>query len=76
MNGTRSPSEEKETGSNMTHDPLNWFGILVPPALRITQRHFKDAAANFIPALASLSKEMKEVEIEVRRVRKKIQKAV
>lgn len=76
MDDTRPPSEDKEAGSNMSRDPLDWYGILVPPALRTTQRNFKDAVANLVPALASISKEMREVEIEVRRARKRIQKAV
>lgn len=76
MDDTRPPSEDKEAGSNMARDPLDWYGILVPPALRTTQRNFKDAVANLVPALASISKEMREVEIEVRRARKRIQKAV
>ena len=73
-----SPGPPKGTGigSNVTQDPLIWFGILVPPALRISQSNFKDAVADVIPALASISKEMREVEIEVRRVRKRLRKAV
>lgn len=62
--------------SNVTQDPLKWFGILVPPTLRASQSSFKDAAADLIPALASVSKEMTEVELEVRRARKRLRKAV
>ena len=75
MDGTLPPSKDEETGPCITHDPLNWFGILVPPALRTSQSSFKDAVANLVPALASISKEMKEVEIEVRRARKRLRKA-
>ena len=56
-------------------DPLNWFGILVPPALRQSQAAFKSTAMENIPALASIAKEMREVELEVRRTRKKLRKA-
>ena len=76
MDDTQPPSEDTETGSNMARDPLNWFGILVSPALRTSQSSFKDAVANLIPTLASISKEMREVEIEIRRARKRIRKAV
>lgn len=76
MDNTQLFSEDAESGSNMTRDPLNWFGILVPPALRTSQSNFKDAVADLIPALASISKEMSEVEIEIRRARKRIRKAV
>ena len=68
--------ESTDIGSRITHDPLNWFGILVPPALRNSQVGFKDAVADLIPALANLSREMREVEMEVRRTRKKLRKAV
>lgn len=71
-----SPSDETETGSKMTRDPLDWFGILIPPALRTSQGNFKDAVSGLLPALASISKEMREVEIEVRRARKRLRKAV
>lgn len=76
MDDTLPPSEDTESGSKMSRDPLNWFGILVPPALRTSQSNFKDAVSDLIPSLASTSKEMREVEIEVRRARKRIRKAV
>ncbi len=76
MDGTLPPSKDTEAGSCITRDPLHWFGILVPPALRTSQSNFKDAVANLVPALASISKEMREVEIEVRRARKRMRKAV
>ena len=56
-------------------DPLIWFGILVPPTLRQAQAAFKNAATGIVPALASIAKEMKDVELEVRRARKKLRKA-
>ncbi|KAL8853445.1 MAG: hypothetical protein Q9221_001762 [Calogaya cf. arnoldii] len=55
-------------------DPLNWFGILVPPALRASQRSFRNATTETIPLLANLSNEMKSIEIEIRRTRKRISK--
>jgi len=65
----------KEKGSVVPRDPLHWFGILLPQALRSAQCSFQLAVTNSIPALASISKEMKEVEIEIRRARKKLKKA-
>lgn len=73
---TLPPPKGTETVSNVTQDPLKWFGILVPPTLRASQSSFKDAVADLIPALASVSKEMTEVELEVRRARKRLRKAV
>ena len=73
---TSPPPKGTETVSNVTEDSLKWFGILVPPTLRASQSNFKDAVADLIPALASVSKEMTEVELEVRRARKRLRKAV
>lgn len=57
-------------------DPLKWFGILVPPTLRSSQQSFKGVVREIIPALANAANEMKEIEIEVRRTRKKLGKAL
>ncbi|KAL8738050.1 MAG: hypothetical protein Q9181_001118 [Wetmoreana brouardii] len=55
-------------------DPLKWFGILVPPALRTSQQTFKTTVTETVPSLANISTEMKSLEIEIRRIRKKIRK--
>lgn len=76
--GPQDPSvtpQDAEKDLKIIRDPLHWFGILVPPALRASQNHFKRAAIEDIPALASLTKELREMEIEVRRGRKKLPKA-
>ena len=75
-NDYRSVVEDTETVSKGTGDPLKWFGILVPPALRSSQGNFKEAVTDAIPALATVSREMKELEIEVRRTRKRLRKAI
>ena len=67
--------EEKGKTSGLPRDPLNWFGILVPPALRASQSSFKSAVIDIIPALASTTNEMKKLEIRVRQTRKKLKKA-
>ncbi|KAK0510077.1 hypothetical protein JMJ35_007471 [Cladonia borealis] len=67
--------DEKCKASGLPCDPLNWFGILVPPGLRASQSNFQSAVIDIIPALASTTNEMKEVEIEVRRARKWLKKA-
>lgn len=69
---TKTPTD-KDSKPRIS-DPLNWFGILVPPALRVSQTSFKIAATETIPLLANLSNEMKSMEIEIRRMRKKIRK--
>ena len=67
--------DEKSHTSGLPRDPLNWFGILIPPALRASQSSFKSAVIDIIPALANTTNEMKKVEIEVRRTRKWLKKA-
>lgn len=70
------PATSKETTSSTSScDPLNWFGILVPSALRRTQSSFKTAAEEIVPRIATVEREMRQVEIEVRRVRKKMLQA-
>ena len=75
IDDTQTPLVDTKGGLNTTRDPLNWFGILVPPSLRASQSSFKVGVADLIPVLACISKEMREVEIEVRRTRKRIRKA-
>ncbi|KAL8914171.1 MAG: hypothetical protein Q9171_001166 [Xanthocarpia ochracea] len=78
---TKSTADEASTKSQTdieskppTSDPLKWFGILVPPALRASQNSFKNAVTEKITLLANLSNEMRSMEIEIRRIRKKIKK--
>lgn len=52
-------------------DPLQWFGVLTPLALRQAQSEAIEVIDNIVPRLAALSAEMAAVEIEVRRARKK-----
>ena len=63
-----------ESNRSLT-DPLKWFGILTPPTLRSSQESFKGAVREIVPELANTVVEMKVVEIEVRRARKKLGKA-
>lgn len=67
--GDRESSEDGH-GS----DPIRWFGILVPPALRAAQSVFKSAVLEDVGPLLRVDAEMKEVEIEIRRARKKLRK--
>lgn len=71
---TEPTFEEADKASGTSTDPLKWFGILVPPALRASQSSFKSAVVDVVPALASLSKQMGKLEIEVRRTRKRLRK--
>lgn len=57
-------------------DPLQWFGVLTPMALRQAQNEAIEVIDNIVPRLATLTAEMAAVEIEVRRARKKRARAV
>lgn len=53
-----------------TANPLHWFGVLVPAALRNAQTSFVSAVDGPIPALANVIIEMREVEQNVHNLRK------
>lgn len=64
---------ESEAGPKKQNarDPLRWFGVLTPLSLRQTQACAAEAVEQVVPRLASLSAEMQDLEIQVRRARKK-----
>ncbi|WEW57539.1 hypothetical protein PRK78_003006 [Emydomyces testavorans] len=59
-------SEPKPVSSN----PLYWFGVLVPAALRDAQKSFVSVIEGPISALANVTLEMREVEQKVEDLRK------
>lgn len=65
---------EKEK-PHKSHDPLRWFGILTPMTLRQAQSQAIKAVEQIIPKLVTINAEMADVEIRVRRARKKRAKA-
>ncbi|KUI64573.1 hypothetical protein VM1G_01065 [Cytospora mali] len=68
---------EKEGGAKKqrSKDPLRWFGVLTPLALRQTQGCAIEVVEQVIPKLVSVSAAMQDVEIQVRRARKRRAKA-
>lgn len=54
----------------VTRDPITWFGILAPPALKQTQRCFVEAVEKSIPALINVDSKMRGLEEEIWSVRK------
>ncbi|KAL8945433.1 MAG: hypothetical protein Q9211_000036 [Gyalolechia sp. 1 TL-2023] len=73
--GDSASSEKDIESAAPISDPLRWFGILVPPALRASRNSFKNAVTEVVPILANVANEMKSLEIGIRRTRKKIRKA-
>ncbi|KAF2184836.1 hypothetical protein K469DRAFT_727048 [Zopfia rhizophila CBS 207.26] len=60
--------------SKTRSDPLRWFGILVPPALRTAQSSFVSAVEGPIPHLVFLMKELRKLEVDIGRLRKQLKK--
>lgn len=73
---SETTAESKPNTKSYSRDPLRWFGILVPPALRSAQTAFVAAVKDPIPKLASVMAEMRDVEEEVERLRGEIAKVV
>lgn len=70
-----SEGDEPESGAEpVPVDPLKWFGILVPPALRNAQAQFANAVENPIPQLCGLLQRMRKLEGEIGRARKAVRK--
>lgn len=70
-------SEKTKEETNSTEkptDPLRWFGILVPPALRTAQSTFVGAVEGPIPQLVTILRDLRTQEIEIGRIRKQIKK--
>lgn len=65
--------KEKEQKDSFS-DPLRWFGILVPPALRAAQTDFAIAVDGPIPRIVNLTKQMHQLEHDIARLRKSIKK--
>ena len=67
--------KEKEESVTKPVDPLRWFGLLAPMPLRNAQGLSVEAVEQVIPRLVTVDAEMLNLEIEVRRARKKRYKA-
>ncbi|KAF9767813.1 hypothetical protein IL306_014954 [Fusarium sp. DS 682] len=74
---TSDPKEAKPTEKKrkQNKNPLQWFGLFAPMPLRTTQTKSVKAVEEIIPRLVSVNAEMLDVEIEVRRARKRRAKA-
>ncbi|KIL84767.1 hypothetical protein FAVG1_11995 [Fusarium avenaceum] len=62
------PMEKKRKKNK---NPLHWFGLFAPMPLRTAQTQSVQAVEDIIPRLVSVNAEMLNVEIEVRRARKR-----
>ncbi|MCJ1308329.1 hypothetical protein MMC25_001982 [Agyrium rufum] len=72
--GEPHENEESETGSEprkepLIKDPLRWFGILVPAALRHAQKDFKSIVLEDVPEIIRIQRELAQLETEIRSLR-------
>ncbi|KAK7513305.1 uncharacterized protein IWZ02DRAFT_484648 [Phyllosticta citriasiana] len=67
--------EDKRKKQQRQRDPIRWFGILVPQALRSAQGSFVGAVETAVPRTLNLATEMRELEIEIGRARKAMRKS-
>lgn len=75
LQGSRTTHDERKVASQEVRqrvkqepghrDPLTWFGLLVPPALRQTQSHFSQAVETSMPALLNIDLRMRSLEKQI-----------
>ena len=64
--GEQETTKQKRPKPDPAHrDPLTWFGILAPPALRQTQSHFVKAVEQSMPSLLSIESRMRALEADI-----------
>jgi hypothetical protein len=68
------PQKSDSENTSKPVDPIRWFGVLVPPALRSAQTSFVTAVEGPILELSTLEKDMRQQEIEIGRARKQLKK--
>lgn len=79
--GDASADGEDKTSEQKSHldinDPIRWFGILVPQALRSAQVSFHSAVgeADGVARAVNAARNMRDVEVEIRKLRKMIKKS-
>jgi hypothetical protein len=71
-NSTPDTAVETESSSSKQKDPLTWYGILAPPALRAAQSSFTTVVETSIPKILNDAARLRQMEIEIGRLRKSI----
>jgi hypothetical protein len=64
-----SPSSTKAKPAPSNRDPLNWYGILIPPPLRQAQASFISAVESSVPQLLNTSASMHDLEARITKLR-------
>ncbi|THX54508.1 hypothetical protein D6D06_05452 [Aureobasidium pullulans] len=68
-------TSHQDKAQKKPRDPLHWYGILVPPALRASQKSFISAVENPLIEAANSAQALRLVAVEIRKLRKDIKKA-
>ncbi|THY44475.1 hypothetical protein D6C97_08915 [Aureobasidium pullulans] len=68
-------TSHQDEAQKKTRDPLHWYGILVPPALRASQKSFISAVESPLIEAANSAQALRLVAVEIRKLRKDIKKA-
>ncbi|KAF2150210.1 hypothetical protein K461DRAFT_296585 [Myriangium duriaei CBS 260.36] len=72
----RTETSGAQAGDPSTvHNPLKWFGILVPSQLRTCQRNYLELVTTPLSEAVMASRELRRLEVDIRRLRKDIRKA-
>lgn len=66
---------DKEKAHNKIRDPLHWYGILVPPSLRSSQKSFSSAIHDPVIDAVNSAQALHRVDMDIRKLRKDIKKA-
>ncbi|KAK3702098.1 hypothetical protein LTR37_015073 [Vermiconidia calcicola] len=72
---TKNGDSKPKSKPSLQADPLRWFGILIPPALRAAQTSFATAVNEVVAESVNAAKRMRECEVEMRKVRKEVRRA-
>ncbi|THX28531.1 hypothetical protein D6D10_09181 [Aureobasidium pullulans] len=68
-------TSDQDKAQKKPRDPLHWYGILVPPALRASQKSFISAVESPLIEAANSAQALRLVAVEIRKLRKDIKKA-
>ncbi|KAK5999548.1 hypothetical protein QM012_005401 [Aureobasidium pullulans] len=68
-------ANDKEATQKKVRDPIHWYGILVPPTLRSSQKSFKSAIQDPVIQAANSAQALRHINMEIRKLRKDIRKA-
>ncbi|KAI9889522.1 MAG: hypothetical protein M1814_005216 [Vezdaea aestivalis] len=49
----------------MKKDPLNWYGLFVPPALKAAQKQFKVAMTEIVPRIVNLEAQLRAIQDDI-----------